>query len=72
MTKVGVKTFLSLSKYGQLNSIVNFINILQVVFAPILLRQKNTKPKYITRERLRKALLYEKVARRMLMKLTPK
>jgi hypothetical protein len=46
---------------------VNFINILQVPFAPIFLCQKIPKP----REKQRKALLYKNVACKTLVKLTP-
>jgi hypothetical protein len=48
---------------------VNFIKILFATFAPIFLCQKITKPKHITREKLRKALLYKKFECKMLMKL---
>jgi len=48
--------------------VVNFFNILQQ-----LLRQfaKKTQSQTVISEKLRKALLYEKGARKMLMKLTP-
>jgi len=49
---------------------VNFINIICALLLPISLRQKIMKPK-CNREKLRKALLYGKCARKMLMKSTP-
>jgi len=51
-----------------LNIVVNFINILQAAFAPIFLHQK-LQSQTVTREKLCKALLYEKVSSKMLMKL---
>jgi len=54
----------------KLTTVVNFINILQAVFAPILFCQKITNPNCITREKLSKALSYQKGAGKMLMKLT--
>jgi hypothetical protein len=53
--------------------VVNFINILcahfsyESAFFPKFFRQSQN----VTREKLRKALLYEKRARKMLMKFTP-
>jgi len=45
----------------KLTSGVKFINILQVAFVPIFLRQKITKPNQtVTREKLRKRLLHKK------------
>jgi len=48
---------------------VNFINILLATFAPIFFGNK-IQGQNVTRENLRKALLYEKFVRKMLMKLT--
>jgi hypothetical protein len=50
--------------------VVNFINILCAAFAPIFLRQKsaNIEVKY---KKLRAKHLYDKAARKMLVKLTP-
>jgi len=49
-----------------------FINILQADFAPIFFCQrKELQSQIVIREKLHKALLYEKVASKMLMKLTP-
>jgi len=53
--------------------LVNFINILQAAFALTFLCRKN-QSQTVIKENLRKALLYQKVARekcKMLMKLTP-
>jgi hypothetical protein len=49
---------------------VNIINILQATFWPIFWRQKIAKLNVI-REKLLNLLLYEKLAHKMLMKLTP-
>ncbi len=49
---------------------VNFINILNSLFLPTSFCQKITKPK-CNREKLRKALSYEKCTHKMLMKSTP-
>ncbi len=49
---------------------VNFTNILQAAFALILFHQKITKPNCKWRKALQKTL-YEKAARKMLVKLTP-
>ena len=51
--------------------IVNFINILQAAFAPKLFCQKNYNAQQLNRGKLQKALLYEKVACKMVMQLTP-
>jgi len=50
--------------------VVDFINILWAGFEPIFFHQK-TKSHTVIREKLCKALLHEKVACKMLMKLTP-
>jgi hypothetical protein len=54
--------------HNMVDIVVNFINILQASFAPIFLRQK-LQSQTVTREKLCKALLYEKVSSKMLMKL---
>jgi len=56
--------------WNRCRTIVNFINILRAAFALIFFCQK-IQSQTVTREKLRKALLYEKGARNMLMKLTP-
>jgi len=50
---------------------VNFINILRAPFALVFLHQK-LQSQIVTREKLRKALLYEKFAHKRLIKLTPR
>jgi hypothetical protein len=45
----------------------SIINILRATSRPVFLRQNL---QYVTGEKARKALLYEKFARKMLMKLT--
>jgi hypothetical protein len=50
---------------------VNFINILRAAFVAKCLRKKNLKSQTVTREKLSSELSYKKVARNMLMKLTP-
>jgi len=48
---------------------VNFINILQAAFALLFFCQK-IQSQTVSKEKLLKTLLYEKVALKMLMKLT--
>jgi len=50
----------------KLTPVVNFINILRAAFAPILQSQ------IVIREKLLKTLLYKKIKRKMLLKLTPR
>jgi len=50
--------------------VVNCINILQAAFAQIFLRQKKFQSQTVIREKLRKALWYEKGAHKVLLKLT--
>jgi len=54
----------------KLTPVVNFIHILQAAFAPIFLHQK-LQSQTVSREKQCKTLLYEKVWRKILMKLTP-
>ena len=49
---------------------VNFSNIIQAVFLPISFRQK-LLTQTVSTEKLRKTLLFEKAAHKMLVKLTP-
>ncbi len=51
-------------------AVVNIINILQAPLAPIFFCQKS-QSQTVIREKLHKALLCEKVLRKILMKLTP-
>ncbi len=50
--------------------VVHFIDILQAAFAPIFFSQKLQR-QTLSRENLRTALLFEKGAHKMLLKLTP-
>jgi hypothetical protein len=60
-----IRTFLSLIL---LFHVVNFIKILRAAFVPIFFAKK-IQSHTVIREKLRKALLKEKVRRKMLMKL---
>jgi len=53
-------------------TLVNFINILRAhfVYKSAFLPKSFCQSQNVTREKLRQALLYEKCARKMLMKLT--
>jgi len=57
-------------KVDEINPRGQFHQHFTCAFLPILLGQKIMKPK-CNKEKLSKALLYEKRARKMLMKLTP-
>ncbi len=50
---------------------VNFTKILRAAFAPIFLHQKNTNLECKYKKKLCTKLLYEKAARKMLMKFSP-
>jgi hypothetical protein len=51
--------------------LVNFTNSLHMsAYVPILLRQKEFKPKILVQKKLCTKLSYEKAARKMLVKLT--
>jgi hypothetical protein len=54
----------------KLTPVVNFIKILRAAFTPIFFCQK-LQSQTVIREKLRKALSYEKVESKVLMKLTP-
>jgi len=51
--------------------VVKFFNILRATFLRQYTFAKKTQSQTVIREKLRKALLYEKGARKMSMKLTP-
>jgi hypothetical protein len=55
----------------KLTPVVNFINILRAAFALIDFLPKKLQSQTVRREKLQKTLLFEKIACKMLVKLTP-
>ncbi len=67
MNKSLIHSFIQIQKVNL--PVLNFINILWAAFAPIFFCQK-IQSQIVNREKLQKALSYEKFASKMLMKLT--